>query len=289
VPLAVSAPITFFAARVRVVDSPSGRRRRGDFRPESRRHGVLQFFASAALPFFSDICERNRQVKIEVETGSLGVGRAACSPQTASTTLRALIDPKRPLRPTAAAVPRARATAPAAGPCSTPAKRVIAMSLWRPSAGCFSAATASSFAKCSPRGHPPQVREVSNHPPPPRRPRRNRGGRFASGFSGSSSLCPLPWNLSALCASSSPPARLITVSAADPLNLVGILVPGDRVASNSGKFVSFATALPSRQRNDRASFPSPRPANFWRCSGTISPCCGAPPVISLMKAVSSVR
>ena len=31
----------------------------------------------------------------------------------------------------------------------------------------------------------------------------------------------------------------ITISAADPLNLVGIIVPGDRVSANSGKFVTF--------------------------------------------------
>jgi ATP-dependent helicase Lhr and Lhr-like helicase len=31
----------------------------------------------------------------------------------------------------------------------------------------------------------------------------------------------------------------VTVSAADPLNLVGIIVPGDRVAANSGAFVTF--------------------------------------------------
>ena len=29
------------------------------------------------------------------------------------------------------------------------------------------------------------------------------------------------------------------VSAADPLNLVGILVPGERVAANSGQLVGF--------------------------------------------------
>jgi ATP-dependent Lhr-like helicase len=31
----------------------------------------------------------------------------------------------------------------------------------------------------------------------------------------------------------------ITISAADPLNLVGILVPGERVPSISGKTVTF--------------------------------------------------
>jgi ATP-dependent helicase Lhr and Lhr-like helicase len=33
--------------------------------------------------------------------------------------------------------------------------------------------------------------------------------------------------------------ELITISAADPLNLVGIIVPGERVAANSGKLVAF--------------------------------------------------
>jgi ATP-dependent helicase Lhr and Lhr-like helicase len=31
----------------------------------------------------------------------------------------------------------------------------------------------------------------------------------------------------------------VTVSAADPLNLVGILVPGERVPANSGRVVAF--------------------------------------------------
>ncbi|HEY2390388.1 MAG TPA: hypothetical protein VGK22_04385, partial [Candidatus Angelobacter sp.] len=33
--------------------------------------------------------------------------------------------------------------------------------------------------------------------------------------------------------------EVVTISAADPLNLVGIVVPGDRVPAISGKYVSF--------------------------------------------------
>jgi ATP-dependent Lhr-like helicase len=36
-----------------------------------------------------------------------------------------------------------------------------------------------------------------------------------------------------------PTGKVVTVSAADPLNLVGIVVPGERVAANSGRVVSF--------------------------------------------------
>jgi ATP-dependent Lhr-like helicase len=36
-----------------------------------------------------------------------------------------------------------------------------------------------------------------------------------------------------------PTGDLATISAADPLNLVGIVVPGERIAANSGKLVAF--------------------------------------------------
>ena len=36
----------------------------------------------------------------------------------------------------------------------------------------------------------------------------------------------------------------MTISAADPLNLVGILLPGDRVPAVSGRFVRFKDGVP---------------------------------------------
>jgi ATP-dependent helicase Lhr and Lhr-like helicase len=36
-----------------------------------------------------------------------------------------------------------------------------------------------------------------------------------------------------------PRGEVITISAADPLNLAGIVVPGERVPAISGKYVSF--------------------------------------------------
>ena len=36
-----------------------------------------------------------------------------------------------------------------------------------------------------------------------------------------------------------PSGQIITVSAADPLNLVGVIVPGDRVTAISGRVVRF--------------------------------------------------
>jgi ATP-dependent Lhr-like helicase len=70
-----------------------------------------------------------------------------------------------------------------------------------------------------------------------------RGGRFVSGFIGEQFA--LPVSIESLRAlRNRPPADdIVTVSAADPLNLVAILVPGERVAANSGRSVSYRNGV----------------------------------------------
>jgi len=66
-----------------------------------------------------------------------------------------------------------------------------------------------------------------------------RGGRFVDGFLGEQFA--LPVAVESVRAMRKTPAsgEVITLSAADPLNLVGILVPGERVPAISGKTVTF--------------------------------------------------
>jgi ATP-dependent Lhr-like helicase len=66
-----------------------------------------------------------------------------------------------------------------------------------------------------------------------------RGGRFVSGLLGEQFALPIA--VESLRAMRSEPAtgQVVTVSAADPLNLAGIVVPGERVAAVSGRFVAF--------------------------------------------------
>ena len=65
-----------------------------------------------------------------------------------------------------------------------------------------------------------------------------RGGRFVDGFLGEQFA--LPVAVESLRATRKlPPTGEVMVSAADPLNLVGILVPGERVPAISGKTVTF--------------------------------------------------
>ncbi len=66
-----------------------------------------------------------------------------------------------------------------------------------------------------------------------------RGGRFVDGFLGEQ--FGLPVAVESLRATRKVPAHgeMVTISAADPLNLVGIVVPGERVPAISGRTVVF--------------------------------------------------
>ncbi|MEO8725104.1 MAG: DEAD/DEAH box helicase [Acidobacteriaceae bacterium] len=72
-----------------------------------------------------------------------------------------------------------------------------------------------------------------------------RGGRFVSGFLGEQFA--LPQALESLRAMRSKAVQVageeITISAADPLNLVGIIVPGERVPAISGRAVTFRNGV----------------------------------------------
>ena len=66
-----------------------------------------------------------------------------------------------------------------------------------------------------------------------------RGGRFVDGFLGEQFALPIAVESVRAMRKVPPANEIITISAADPLNLVGILVPGERVPAISGKTVTF--------------------------------------------------
>jgi len=66
-----------------------------------------------------------------------------------------------------------------------------------------------------------------------------RGGRFVSGFIGEQFALPVAVESLRALRKQEASGETVTVSAADPLNLVGIVVPGERVPAISGKFVTF--------------------------------------------------
>jgi ATP-dependent Lhr-like helicase len=66
-----------------------------------------------------------------------------------------------------------------------------------------------------------------------------RGGRFVSGFLGEQFAISTAVDSLRALRNQQASGDIVTISAADPLNLVGIVVPGERVAANSGKVVAF--------------------------------------------------
>jgi ATP-dependent helicase Lhr and Lhr-like helicase len=66
-----------------------------------------------------------------------------------------------------------------------------------------------------------------------------RGGRFVSGFLGEQFALSMAVESLRAMRNQPPTGELSTISAADPLNLVGIVVPGERIPVNSGRVVGF--------------------------------------------------
>jgi ATP-dependent Lhr-like helicase len=75
-----------------------------------------------------------------------------------------------------------------------------------------------------------------------------RGGRFVDGFLGEQFALPIAVDSVRALRSSPLEGETITLCAADPLNLIGILVPGERVPAISGRTISYrdgAAVLPA--------------------------------------------
>jgi len=79
-----------------------------------------------------------------------------------------------------------------------------------------------------------------------------RGGRFVSNFLGEQFALPVAVESLRAMRNQQPCGEIIAISAADPLNLVGIIVPGERVAANSGSVVSYRDGV-ALERNESAN------------------------------------
>ena len=71
-----------------------------------------------------------------------------------------------------------------------------------------------------------------------------RGGYFVGGISGEQFALPEAIGLLRSIRKASPKNELITLSAADPLNLQGILTPGPRIAAVTSNRILFRDGLP---------------------------------------------
>ncbi len=73
-----------------------------------------------------------------------------------------------------------------------------------------------------------------------------RGGRFVDGFLGEQFAAPAAVEFLRASRLEPESGEAVAVAAADPLNLVGILIPGERVPALSGKFITYRDGVPIR-------------------------------------------
>jgi len=75
------------------------------------------------------------------------------------------------------------------------------------------------------------------------------GGRFIANFIGEQFALPIAVESLRAFRSQPPAGDTITLSAADPLNLAGIIVPGEKIPAVSGRFVSFQDGVAVGETN----------------------------------------
>jgi ATP-dependent Lhr-like helicase len=239
------APITFFVREE--ADWMIPRHNAGD-EAETRGlgHGaqlVLEFLRQRGASFFADIVRSTGKLKAEIETALWELVAAGLVTADGFDNLRALIDPKR-----RAGQGSGRTTRPrhSSGRWALLHADVAAERPRAVEAACWMLLRRYGIV----------IRDLlareSNLPPwrellmgLRRLEDRGeiRGGRFVDGFLGEQFA--LPVAVESVRAMRSLPLRgeTITLSAADPLNLIGILVPGERVPAISGRTVSYRDGI----------------------------------------------
>ena len=245
------APITFFARDESEWMIP--RREAGDaeasgLSPDAG--AILQFLRQRGASFFPDIVRGTGKLKSEVETALWELVAAGLLTADGFDNLRALIDPKRrsghgsgrSARPRHSTGRWSLLYSGEAADRNIALEATCWMLLRRYGIVFREVLTRESIL--------PKWREVLVTLRRLEDRGEIRGGRFVSGFLGEQFALPVAVESLRAMRKQQPSGKLITVSAADPLNLVGILVPGPRVAANSGKSVSFrdGVALPQEER-----------------------------------------
>jgi ATP-dependent helicase Lhr and Lhr-like helicase len=200
---------------------------------------VREFLRQRGASFFADIVRGTGKLKAEIETGLWELVAAGLVTADGFDNLRSLIDPK-------------RRAGQGAGRTTRPRHSTGRWALLHPDAAVERARTVEAACWMLLRRYGIVIRDLlareSNLPPWRevlmgfrRLEDRGeiRGGRFVDGFLGEQFALPIAVESVRSLRNLPLSAETITLSAADPLNLVGILVPGERVPAISGRSVSY--------------------------------------------------
>jgi ATP-dependent Lhr-like helicase len=205
---------------------------------------VFEFLRQRGASFFIDVVKGTGKIKAEVETGLWELVAAGLVTADGFDNLRALIDPKRrsgqgsgrSTRPRHSSGRWSLLYANAATDRATAATATCWMLLQRYGIVFRDLLVRETIA--------PKWRELLLAFRRLEDRGEVRGGRFVDGFLGEQFALPAAVESLRATRQLPPGGELTTVSAADPLNLVGIIVPGDRTPAISGRHVTYRDGIP---------------------------------------------
>ena len=255
------APITFFVREEADWMTP----RRPESLDEEARglsHGardVLSFLRQRGASFFTDIVRGTGKLKSEIETGLWELVAAGLVTADGFDNLRSLIDPRRRSGQGSGRTSRPRHSSgrwSVLYPIEQPDRNKMIEATCAMLLARYGVVFRDLLAR---EAILPKWRELVQAFRRIESRGDIRGGRFVSGFIGEQYALPVAVESLRALRRSEPTGETITISAADALNLVGIIVPGERVPAISGRTVSYrdGVAVAAEERALAAELSAP--------------------------------
>jgi len=255
------APITFFVreeADWMTPHNPAANQPEGRGLSEGARQ-VLDFLRQRGASFFADIVRGTDKLKAEVETALWELVAAGVVTADGFDNLRSLIDPKRRAGQGSGRTSRPRHSSGRWALLHTDQaverNRTVEATCWMLLKR-YGIVFRDVLAR---ETNLPKWRELQMAFRRLEDRGEIRGGRFVDGFLGEQFALPVAVESLRATRKMPPSGEPITLSAADPLNMVGILVPGERVPAISGRSVSFRDGVAVDQPDTQLS-PQPSAA-----------------------------
>jgi ATP-dependent Lhr-like helicase len=249
------APVTFFVREESDWMTPRKHGEEEERGLSETARVVLEFLRKRGASFFADIVRGTDKLKSEIETGLWELVAAGYVTADGFDNLRSLIDPKRRAGQGHGKVARPRH---AAGRWSLlnvgeelERNRQVESTCWM-----LLKRYGVVFREVLAReANLPKWRELQVAFRRLEDRGEIRGGRFVAGFIGEQFALPVAVEFMREIKRVEPSGEMITVSAADPMNLVGIVVPGERVPAISGKTVTFRDGVAYEAQEERVVVP----------------------------------
>jgi ATP-dependent Lhr-like helicase len=200
---------------------------------------VLEYLRQRGASFFADIVRATGKLKAEIETGLWELVAGGVVTADGFDNLRALIDPKRRAGQGSGRTTRPRHSSGRWAILHTDSAverdRVVEATCWMMLKR-YGVVFRDLLVRES---NLPKWRELQIAFRRLEARGEIRGGRFVDGFLGEQFALAVAVESLRATRKLPPSGEVVTISAADPLNLVGVIVPGERVPAISGRTVSY--------------------------------------------------